>query len=193
MSVRAQSSREERRRQERLQRRKPRGLQRAIPAAYAASTQLEVLGLVSLAPISEQERNALALPAYTQMQSLSRGGMDIAGYYELSRTIVVGFYLCQELMRTAKPAHRATLDQHHQRYEDARLVMRNIADRFNRTGVFGASGPDLQGLRDAMEVFHAHLGIAEKRHTMAAERRTGYSMKELYRIQAESVAQNQIV
>lgn len=172
---------------------KPGKLQRAIPKHIGGEVQRVILDSFSLAPVADSERQALMLPAYAKLDLLASGGLDMGGYYDISRCIVFGIYLCAELASTTSGAAKVELKAQMGQFEQARQVMRNIADRFNRTGLFGASGDDLRHLRESLQLIDELTGIAEKRHAMRADQRTAYSMTELRRIQAESAAAGKIV
>lgn len=100
---------------------------------------------------AEASQTDLMLPAYAAIMSLQRGTLDHDGFFLLNEMNAVGFCLMEILYERGSPSVKSEIDRRADIPMAASEALESIGHRHNRTGRFGASGPELQAVRGAIK------------------------------------------
>lgn len=99
---------------------------------------------------AESSQQDLLLPAYGSVLSLSRGTLDVDGYFLLNEMNAAGFCLMEILYKQGSDAVKADVLLRAEIPSKAADALASIGERYNRTGKLGATGAELQAVRAAV-------------------------------------------
>lgn len=141
--------------------------------------------LSSNAPLHEQSRNSIILPAYQALDELSRGHGDVAGFLTLVEMNYFGHRLAQRLAEFSNASD--VLQRTEQEFTAAGDALAEIGERSNRIGRFTPTGGELQAIRTSMQMLDELLGLSNTGHTLVALKQASADIEATQRATAAAI------
>lgn len=132
---------------------------------------LDIQLVIASASTESQDEDVhrwLATEAYAGLEKLVSGLFTMRDFAAMSKLCTFGHMLITEIYPSLDHESRAVMDGNKTKMEDGAEALYSIAERYERTGKFGASGPDLQTLREAFSLMDTITGYATRGESVRA-------------------------
>lgn len=126
-------------------------------------------------PLTEQQINDILVPAYQWLTNLQFGCMNVDQYVSMIEVNCAAFSLAARIYGAATSDEaKQQIKRSEKAFNDAAEALNNVGGRFGATGKFGATGDELNAVRESVDWYRellpfATTGLAEQAVNRARE------------------------